>query len=135
MQVVAAMVANRAEVANGLLNVSGGGWDSFTVHSLPATIPGFLCGVIEVQPEERGQQLVVHVEALDHEGHDAGSHASMVISTTLDDAPPWVTRLPFAMPFVFAASAPGEFTLRMVDDDGPLCAVSFPLVLRAPEAP
>lgn len=67
------MLADAAQVENGKLYVHGGGWDSISVASLPATHPSMaLVLVFRVEYTEALQDIPIMVELLDADDNPMG---------------------------------------------------------------
>ena len=73
MKLTSAMLADAAQVQSGKLFVLGGGFDTISVRSLPATHRSVsLAMVAEVRPDERHQDLDLKVELVDEDGAELG---------------------------------------------------------------
>lgn len=111
MELTAAMLANGAEIRDdGLLYVSGGGWEYFAPRSLPATISGAVAGLLELGPEdyELPPQVRLTIRAGSDEPVFIGSMA--VISGRQS--------VPFAMSFTAVAESDDTLVFRLVDGEG-----------------
>jgi hypothetical protein len=107
MRVESVMAANAAMVGGGLLNVQGGGWEHYnTPGYFPCTVAGTVAGIVVLDADELGTTPDLNV-AIDADGQDVGYRASMIIDAS---RPPPTTgvpcRFPFAVPFMFIATAP-----------------------------
>ena len=70
------MFANRAAIDGSLLTVKGAGWEHFDVQLFPATVRGFVAGVLTIDADQHGQLLpVVDLRAC-HEGLGRGLFAA-----------------------------------------------------------
>ena len=73
MKLTSAMLADAAQVQSGKLFVLGGGFDTISVRSLPATHRSVsLAMVAEVRPDERQQDLDLKVVLVDEDGAELG---------------------------------------------------------------
>lgn len=73
MKLTSAMLADAAQVQSGKLFVLGGGFDTISVRSLPATHRSVsLAMVAEVGPDERQQDLDLKVQLVDEDGAELG---------------------------------------------------------------
>ncbi len=76
MKLTSAMLADAAQVQSGKLFVLGGGFDTISVRSVPATHRSLsLAMVAEVAPEDRQRDLELHVRLVDEDGADIGVEA------------------------------------------------------------
>jgi hypothetical protein len=73
MKLTSAMLADAAQVQSGKLFVLGGGFDTISVRTLPATHRSLsLAMVAEVGPDERQQDLELLVQLVDEDGAEVG---------------------------------------------------------------
>jgi hypothetical protein len=71
------MLADSAQVQSGKLFVLGGGFDTISVKSVPATHRSLtLAMVAEVGPEERQQDLDLSITLVDEDGAELGVSAN-----------------------------------------------------------
>lgn len=111
MELTAAMLANAAEVRDdGLLYVSGGGWEYFAPSSLPATIAGAVAGLLELGPEDYDvpPQIRLTIRAGSESPVFIGSMA--VVSGRQS--------VPFAMAFTAVAESDDTLVFRLTAGDG-----------------
>lgn len=126
MHIATSLLATHAEVGgDGLLSVRGGGWEFYIVHRVPATVQGFLAGLIEFDNDEIGSSHVVRLTLADQRGNDLGSSASMAILAQRKIAP-------FAVPFTGIVEEAGPFAVTLADASGPLIVVESEVRLREP---
>ncbi len=77
MKLTSAMLADSAQVQAGKLFVLGGGFDTISVRSLPATHRSLsLAMVAEVEPDERQRDLELSISLVDEDGAELGVKAS-----------------------------------------------------------
>lgn len=77
MKLTSAMLADSAQVQSGKLFVLGGGFDTISVKSVPATHRSLtLAMVAEVGPEERQQDLDLSITLVDEDGAELGVSAN-----------------------------------------------------------
>ena len=111
MKINMAILANGAQVDNGLLNIGGGGWSHYSLPVFPGHVSGAIAGIVEVSDDERDIRSIIHVSARDAITKEAlGLEASIVLSGPPGDGP---LELPFAVPILFAVTEPTavEFTV------------------------
>lgn len=76
MKLTSAMLADAAQVQSGKLFVLGGGFDTISVRSVPATHRSLsLAMVAEVAPEDRQRDLDLAIKLVDEDGADVGVEA------------------------------------------------------------
>ena len=127
MHISTSLLATHAEVgADGLLAIRGGGWEFYSVARVPATVQGFLAGLIEFDHDEIGSTHALRLTLADEDGDDLGSSASLVISAQRRIAP-------FAVPFTGIVNSAGGFAVTLSDATGPLIVVES--VVRLPDPP
>ena len=127
MHISTSLLATHAEVGgDGLLAIRGGGWEFYSVPRVPATLQGFLAGLIEFDPDEIGSTHALRLTLTDEHGVDLGSSASMVVLAQRRIAP-------FAVPFTGIVTSAGGFAVTLSDSSGPLIVVES--VVRLPEPP
>jgi len=77
MKMTSAMLADAAQVQSGKLFVLGGGFDTISVRSVPATHRSLsLAMVAEVAPEDRQRDLDLAIKLVDEDGADVGVEAN-----------------------------------------------------------
>jgi len=77
MKLTSAMLADSAQVQSGKLFVLGGGFDTISVRSFPATHRNLsLAMVAEVGPEDRQRDLEIQISLIDEDGHSMGVEAT-----------------------------------------------------------
>lgn len=114
MKIAGAMLADRAEVVGGLLNVVGGGWRYFGRPSFPTTVQGWIVGVLELEPDALGSAPVLRLNIENSDGQDQGLAGSIVVDAMETDAMPM--RGVFAVPFSVAVPVPGTMTFSLSGD-------------------
>lgn len=101
MKLTSAMLADAAQVQSGKLFVLGGGFDTISVKSLPATHRSLsLAMVAEVGPEDRQRDLELHISLMDEDGKAIGVEAKGMLRV---GAPP---NLPPGSPSVVPIVSP-----------------------------
>ncbi|MEZ5176117.1 MAG: hypothetical protein R2823_07925 [Acidimicrobiia bacterium] len=77
MKLTSAMLCDAAQVQSGKLFVLGGGFDTISVRSLPATHRSLsLAMVAEVDAEDRQHDLELSITLVDEDGSDVGVKAT-----------------------------------------------------------
>jgi len=84
------MLANYAEVRDGLLYVLGAGWTNYTVSALPADIVGQVILILDVDDASNGVNAVLTVDVVDPKGSTV-LHDQVPVEFTSTDA---VIRIP-----------------------------------------
>lgn len=101
MKITSAMLADAAQVQSGKLFVLGGGFDTISVKSLPATHRNLsIAMVAEVGPEDRQRDLELHISLIDEDGQPIGVEAKGMLRV---GAPP---NLPPGSPSVVPIVSP-----------------------------
>lgn len=130
------MVANAAERKNGLLDVTGGGWEHCKPSMLPANIGGAIAGIFVLDDVELGTTPAVTIEACTPGGSGMGWSASMIVSGIRSPSPDGVpVRIPFAVPFAFAVMKPMVTEFRIKSGDNQIGALSFAVLDPVPDSP
>ena len=126
VHIATSLLATHAEVGgDGLLTIRGGGWEFYSVPRVPATIQGFLAGLIEFDKDEIGSTHALRLTLADEQGRDLGSAAAMVIMAQRKIAP-------FAVPFTGIVNESGRFAVTLSDAAGPLIVVESEVRLIEP---
>lgn len=102
MKLTSAMLADSAQVQAGKLYVLGGGFDTISVKSLPATHRSLtLAMVAEVGPEERQQNLDLSIALVDADGAELGVAATgrLRVGTPPNLPPGAASVVPIVSPF------------------------------------
>jgi len=101
MELTSAMLCDAAQVQSGKLFILGGGFDTISVRSLPATHRNLsLAMVAEVGPEDRQRDLELHISLVDEDGQAIGVEAKGMLRV---GAPP---NLPPGSPSVVPIVSP-----------------------------
>lgn len=80
MKLTSAMLADAAQVQSGKLFVLGGGFDTISVQSFPATHRNLsLAMVAEIGPEDRQKDLELQISLIDEDGQSIGVEAKGVL--------------------------------------------------------
>lgn len=132
MKLTSAMLCDAAQVQSGKLFVLGGGFDTISVKSLPATHRNLsLAMVAEVGPEDRQRDLELHISLVDEDGQAVGVEAKGMLRV---GAPPNLppgspSVVPIVSPFhnISFAEAKG-YTFVVSLDGAELARVRFRVV-------
>ena len=101
MKLTSAMLCDAAQVQSGKLFVLGGGFDTISVKSLPATQRNLsLAMVAEIGQEDRQRDLELHIALMDEDGKAMGVEAKGMLRV---GAPP---NLPPGSPSVVPIVSP-----------------------------
>jgi hypothetical protein len=101
MKLTSAMLCDAAQVQSGKLFVLGGGFDTISVKSLPATQRNLsLAMVAEIGQEDRQRDLELHISLMDEDGKAMGVEAKGMLRV---GAPP---NLPPGSPSVVPIVSP-----------------------------
>lgn len=102
MKMTSAMLADAAQVQSGKLFVLGGGFDTISVRSVPATHRSLsLAMVAEVAPEDRQRDLDLSITLVDEDGAEVGVAATGRLRVgTPPNLPPGASSIvPIVSPF------------------------------------
>jgi len=136
VKVEAIMFANQAAVDGGLLAVQGGGWEHYDVAFFPATISGYVAGVLAFDEDQHGSLPRIDLEVFSDAGQVEGSRASMIAIGTRPETTAGVPyRVAFAIPFMTAASGPTVVKARLSENGVDLAVIPFAVRGGAPDAP
>lgn len=132
MKLTAALLADAAQVQSGKLFVLGGGFDTISVRSLPATHRNLsLAMVAEVGPAERDRDLELHITLIDEDGTPLGVEAKGMLRVGLPpNLPPGSPSIvPIVTPFhnITFPKAMG-YTFIVSFDDNELARIRFRVV-------
>jgi hypothetical protein len=128
-----ALLADAAAVeASGKLYVHGGGWEQIFVHKVPAVHPSLaLVLVFELSWDESNEDIPVHIELIDEDGHPVGIEAEGTLNV---GRPPGVKKGgPLQAPLVLPLHAVtfqklGGYQFRVTSGDAELVTVPFRVV-------
>ena len=132
MKLTSAMLADSAQVQSGKLFVLGGGFDTISVRSVPATHRSLtLAMVAEVGPDERQQDLNLGIELVDEDGAELGVSANGRLRVgTPPNLPPGASSVvPIVSPFhniTFPEAKGYAFVVKLNGEE--LARVRFRLV-------
>lgn len=130
------MFANRAVIEGSMLTVKGAGWEHFDVQMYPATVRGYVAGVLTIDADQHGQLLPVVLELFDDDGHVEPTRASMVAIGTRPKTVPGVPyRMPFSIAFQSVVRAATVVKARLHAQEGELALITFAVRGGAPDAP
>ncbi|MDA2978365.1 MAG: hypothetical protein O3B42_01160 [Actinomycetota bacterium] len=102
VKMTSAMLADAAQVQSGKLFVLGGGFDTISVRSVPATHRSLsLAMVAEVAPEDRQRDLDLSITLVDEDGAEVGVAATGRLRVgTPPNLPPGASSIvPIVSPF------------------------------------
>jgi hypothetical protein len=136
MRVEAIMFANVAAVDRALLAVQGGGWEHYDCAMFPATIGGYVAGILTFGEDQHGSLPEVFLDIFDDSGQVEGSRASMIAMGTRPETTQGVPyRLPFAIPFMTIARGPTVVNARLSEGSDELAVLAFAVRGGVPDAP
>jgi hypothetical protein len=119
MKLTSAMLCDAAQVQSGKLFVLGGGFDTISVKSLPATQRNLsLAMVAEIGQEDRQRDLELHISLMDEDGKAMGVEAKGMLRV---GAPP---NLPPGSPSVVPIVSP-FYNIAFPEAKGYVFVVSF----------
>jgi hypothetical protein len=119
MKLTSAMLCDAAQVQSGKLFVLGGGFDTISVKSLPATQRNLsLAMVAEIGQEDRQRDLELHITLMDEDGKAMGVEAKGMLRV---GAPP---NLPPGSPSVVPIVSP-FYNIAFPEAKGYVFVVSF----------
>lgn len=132
MKLTSVMLADAAQVQSGKLFVLGGGFDTISVRSLPATHRSLsLAMVAEVGPDERQRDLELHISLIDEDGTPIGVEAEgkLRVGAPPNLPPGSPSVVPIVSPFhniTFPAAKGYTFVVSL--DDTELARIRFRVV-------
>jgi hypothetical protein len=137
VKVEAILFANRAAVDGNLLAVEGGGWEHYDVALFPATVSGYVAGIVALDESQHGSLPSMMLETFDDAGHVEGARASTIAFGTRPETTQGVPyRVAFAIPFMTAARGPTVVKTRLSEEDGTeLAVIAFAVRGGAPDSP
>jgi hypothetical protein len=101
------MLANHAEVSNGLLYVNGGGWDTIQVHGRAEELPedvfaimfGYLVVRLLFHATETDREHDLRFTVMDEDGKEIASSAAPLPVKRNEDLPPnWLQNIDIVQP-------------------------------------
>jgi hypothetical protein len=116
-----ALLANYAEIRDGLIHTIGCGWDSYTVHSLPCYLGGYFVFVIELGETTVGCKYELLVRFLDADSLVIGQVAVAVEKNNSSR----VVRHSMTIPFQIEVTTPGIWTAQVLLGNDELVGVPF----------
>jgi hypothetical protein len=121
MHIAAALLANAAGFRDGLIDISGAGWEYYELHGDAGTISGQICGTLAFDREELPASYDVElVVTAGPGGRELATGAMTLESHRLI--------VPFAMPFVGIVRAnDSHITFALSDTNGPLVNITLPV--------
>ena len=133
MKLTSAMLADSAQVQGGKLFILGGGFDTITVRSTPATHRSLtLAMVAEVDPDERQRDLELHIALVDEDGQSIGVEAKgkLRVGAPPNLPPGSASIVPIVSPFhniTFPAAKGYAFVVTL--DERELARIRFRVVV------
>jgi hypothetical protein len=119
VQIDYALVADYAEVSGGKLYLMGGGWDTFTVAEVPASIRMAVVAGVRVGWEETNQRIPVRIFIEDDDGKELVRIEGEVNMGRPPGLPPGSTQLSqVAANLPLTAPAHGGYRVRVVAGEG-----------------
>jgi hypothetical protein len=129
VRVSAAFFAHSAEARDGLVYVLGGGWDTYSVPTLPGVLNGCLVFIFEYDGNGTRRSYDVRVEVASPAGETKGS-SSMVLPF---DAPPTKTvRAPHVVGLSVGLEVPGTWVARVAANGKELARIPLDVVATQP---
>ena len=132
MRLTSAMLADSAQVQGGKLFILGGGFDTITVRSAPATHRSrTLAMVAEVDPDARQRDLELHISLVDEDGQSIGVEAKgkLRVGAPPNLPPGSASIVPIVSPFhniTFPAAKGYAFVVTL--DDRELARIRFRVI-------
>lgn len=120
LQISSALLANYAEIRDGLLSMLGGAWSAYLVSDFPNILQGQLVLVLEVSRVGAESTHVLSFSLLDSEDRTA-FHAPVVVNVQGPDQ----VRIAVAPAFQAEVRAPGRWTARVSQGDDELARIPF----------
>jgi|GEM_PF-6466130 len=128
MRLTAAFFANRAEVVDGMLNVTGGFWRSTTVEPGATQFYCYTVVVVEAEPEDVGKRFTIVIDGCGPSGvRWTPAHSS----TFTIDMPILFMCMPMMVLPIEPAGGQHTYTFRL---DGQHERVDVPLLVRVAPA-
>jgi hypothetical protein len=135
MDLTAALLADAAAVHGGKLYIHGGGWDSISVESVPATHPSMaLTLILRIEYTEALQDIPFLVEFLDEDDAPLGPRLEATIN--VGHPPGSRPGAPTFMPFqwtltMLSLPRPGGYRFRICTGETELGSVPFRVIQRS----
>lgn len=108
-------IATEAQVEDGLLSMTGGGWEYCDVTAFPAQVDLVLAGIIVYAPEDVGRNYVIDVSVTASDGR-SGEFGTIRVTESAAAA---VVKTPFAYPLSLTVAGPVVLSLTATVQDGP----------------
>lgn len=116
-----ALLANYAEIRDGLIHTLGCGWNSYTVHSFPCYLGGYFVFVIEMGEAAVGSKYELLVRFLGVDSSVIGQAAVAVERNNSSE----IMRHNMTIPFQIEVTTPGIWTVQVLIGDDELVRVPF----------
>jgi len=117
------MLANHAEVQNGLMYVSGGGWDTINVQAPTQGVPpdvftvmqGFLLVKLLFHPTETDREHEFRIAVMDSDGKElAGTQGSFRVDRDHDLPGGWLQNVNIVLPVTgIPLPGPGRYEINL----------------------
>ena len=135
MKVEAITFANRAAIEDGLLQIEGAGWEYVRPPLFPATISGYVAGVLALDKSEHHELTEVRLKVRDDDGQIARFRASIVADGARPKAAAGVPfRVPFAIPFTIVARGPTVMKASLESDRKKLAVIACSIDDSTPDS-
>ncbi|MBQ1076809.1 hypothetical protein KBX06_27210 [Micromonospora sp. C31] len=121
LTVSAMMLANHAEIQNGLLYVLGGGWEFFTLPSLPGVVQGVVTLLVDLNGFDVGDIPELSVRSLDPEGQLSFECLGQI--TVFESSSPG--RVPLVIPFGFSCHVAGLWSMVVLHGGVELASIRY----------
>jgi hypothetical protein len=136
MRLEAILVANGAEIVNGLLNVAGAGWETYTSGLFPNNLAGVVCGVFVLEAADFESQPTFAIRGSDPHGQLDRFEAAGIVDTSRPQAQGGgASRIPFAVPFSTVVRGPTIATIEFSADGKILAELSVSIMSAIPDIP
>lgn len=121
-------LADHAEIHDNKLTMIGGGWGSYWCPSVPAAISAALCGMIELESDERDRTQRLDISVVDDFGNNLGFSASTTVAAPIGDGP---ALSPIVVPVNLVVAGP-VVAIFKIEHEGEVIG-SCELPISAPE--
>jgi hypothetical protein len=135
MRAEAVLFANQASIDDWALEVEGASWDIVRFDTFPATLSGYIAGILALEGPHVEEAPEVVVEVFDDAGAVAGSLSSMLARWTEEQPLPEGVprRVPFAVPFMTVVKGPTVLKARLLTEGEQFAFISCAVLLDEEE--